>query len=62
MFYAISKVDGIDISEDQISGMSYSDRCKLLNGNPVIVARHFQYRVELFFKVIVLDSPLRNTN
>ena len=61
MFYAISKVNGIDISEDEINGMSYSDKCKLLNGNPVIVARHFQYRVELFFKMIVLDGPLGKT-
>ena len=62
MFYATSKVNGIHISEHEINGMGYSDRCKLLNGNPVIVARHFQYRVELFFKVIVLDGPLGKTN
>ena len=62
IFYVISKANSIDISEDEINGMSYSDRCKLLNGNPVLVARHFQYRVELFFKVIVLDGPLGNTN
>ena len=34
----------------------------MLNGNPVIVARHFQYRVESFLKVIVLDGPLGKTN
>ena len=62
VFCAISKVNGIDISEDEINGMSYSDRCKLLNGKPVIVARYFQYRLELFFKVIVLDGPLGKTN
>ena len=49
MFYVISKVNGTDISEDEICGISYSDRCKLLNGNPVIAAKHFQYRVELIF-------------
>ena len=49
MLYVIPKVNGTDISEDEISGMSYSDRCKLLNGNPVIVAKHFEYRVELIF-------------
>ena len=43
MFYVISKVNGTDISEDEICGISYSDRCKLLNGNRVIVAKHFQY-------------------
>ena len=41
MFYVIFKVNGTDISEDEISDMSYSDRCKLLNGNPVIVGKHF---------------------
>ena len=32
-----------------INGMSYIDRCKLLNGSPVIIARHFQYQMKLFF-------------
>ena len=59
MFHDISKINGIDICEDEINDMSYSDRCKFLNENPVIVARHFQYQVELFFKVIFLDGPLR---
>ena len=31
---------------------------KELNNNPVIVGRHFQYRVEVFFKLIVIDRPL----
>ena len=62
MFYVISKVNGIHISEDEISSMSYSDRCKLLNGNSMIVASPFQYQVGLFFKVMVLDDPLGKTN
>ena len=32
-----------------------------LNKNLVLVARYFQYRVERFFKVIVLDGPLGKT-
>ena len=32
-----------------------------MNKNPVLVARHFQYRSEMFFKVIVLDVPLGKT-
>ena len=32
-----------------------------MNKNPVLVARHFQYRAEIFFKVIVLDDPLGKT-
>ena len=59
MFYDISKINGIDMCENEINDMSYSDRCKFLNENTVIVARRFQYQVELFFKIIVLDDPLR---
>ena len=36
--------------------MSYHERCETLNKNPVIVARHFQYRVEMVFKIVVLDG------
>ena len=41
--------------------MSYHERCDTLNKNPVLVARHFQYRVEMFFKINVLDGPLGKT-
>lgn len=30
----------------------------MLNSNPVLVARHFKYGVEVFFKEIVIDGPL----
>ena len=33
-------------------------RCKMLNSNPVLVALHFKYGVEVFFKEIVIDGPL----
>ena len=29
-----------------------------LNLNPVLLARHFQHRIENFFQVIFLDGPL----
>ena len=41
--------------------MSYHKRYDTLNKNPVLVARHFQYRVEIFFKIIALDGPLGKT-
>lgn len=31
------------------------------NSNPVLVPRHFQYGVELFFKEIILNGPLGET-
>ena len=41
--------------------MAYHERCQLLNSNPVLAARHFHYRVEVFFKEIIIDGPLGKT-
>ena len=30
----------------------------MLNNKPVLVAKHFQYKVEVFFEEIILDGPL----
>ena len=49
------------LSEDEIQDLSYQDRCKLLNKNLVLLARHFQFRVEMFFKEIILHGPLVKT-
>ena len=38
--------------------MSYHERRDSLNENPVLVPWHFQNRVEVFFKDIVLDGLL----
>ena len=46
----ISKLEGNMLCEDEIQDLSYQDRCNLLNKNSVLVARHFQFRVEMFFK------------
>ena len=49
------------LSEDEIQDLSYKDRCKLLNKNLALLARHFQFRVEMFFKEIILDGALVKT-
>ena len=58
----ISKLNSLNLSDNDINNMSYQERCDTLNKNPVLVARHFQYRVEIFFKVIVLNGPLGKTS
>ena len=35
-----------------ISNLSYYDCCNILNSNPVLVARHFQYRVKFFLNLL----------
>ena len=54
----ISKLNGLNISDDDISNLDYFQRCEILNSNPVLLARHFQYRVEVFFKEIIINGPL----
>ena len=38
-----------DISEEEVDALSYDEKCKMLNLNPVLVAKHFQYRIEILF-------------
>ena len=61
LVYIINKLHKLDMSEEDIGNLTCHDRCRLLNSNPVLVARHFQYRVEAFFKEIVVDGPLGKT-
>ena len=46
----------INITAEEVEALSYDERCRLLNFNPVIVAKHFQYRVETFFTEILLTN------
>ena len=57
----IFKLNRADISDEEVDEMSYQERCDTLNKNPVFVARHFQNRIEMFFKIIVLDGSLGKT-
>ena len=61
LVYIISKQQGKTLSEEDINNLSYKQRCEILNENPVTLARQFQYRVECFFKTIVVDGPLGKT-
>ena len=58
----ISKLIGENLTDEQINNMTYFERCDYLNSNPVLLAKHFQYRVEVFFKEIILNCPLGKVN
>ena len=57
----IYKLHKLDLSEENLKNLSYQDRCRLLNSNPVLVAEYFYYQVEVFFKEIIVDGPLGKT-
>ena len=54
----MSKLNCMNKTDEEIKNKNYEERCNLLNKNPVLLARHFQYKVELFFKKIIIDGPL----
>ena len=55
LFQIISRMQGKDITDEEVDALSYDEKCKMLNLNPFIVAKHFQYRVETFFTEVLLS-------
>lgn len=53
LFQIISRIQGKDITDEEVDALSYDEKCKILNLNPVIVAKHFQFRVETFFTEVL---------
>ena len=51
-----NKLNNSNLTDEEIRNLTYQQRTKLLNDNPVLVTRHFQYQVQVFFKEIVLDG------
>ena len=54
----IQKLKGQEMTEEEIENMNYMERTTALQSNPVLLALHFQYRVENFFKYIVMNGSL----
>ena len=56
LFQIIARTRGMSMTNEQVDALSYNERCSMLNLNPVVVAKHFQYRVETFFTEILLSN------
>ena len=59
--YIISKLNNLGLSGKELKIWSYQERCNLLNNNPVLVASHFQYKVQVFIEII-LNGKLSKKN
>ena len=57
----INKLNNLGLSDKELKNLSHQERTKLLNENPVLVARYFQYKVQVFLKKLILDGPLGKT-
>ena len=42
----LARIQGNDLPDEQVDALSYNEKCQMLNLNPVVVTKHFQYRVE----------------
>ena len=56
LFQIIGKSQGFNLTDKEIDALTYNERCLMLNLNPVIVAKHFQYRVETFFTEVLMTK------
>ena len=54
----ISKLNEGNLTDEKINNMTYFERCNYLNSNHVLLGRHFQHRVDVFFKEIIVNGPL----
>ena len=56
----ILKLNTLALTKENVEGLNYFEKCNILNSNAVLLARHFQHRVEIFFKeiLIIRDGPL----
>ena len=48
--FIINKLNNLGPSDKELKKLKCQERCNLLNNNPVLVARYFLYKVELFSK------------
>ena len=55
-----SKLNSLGFIKENVEGLNYFERCNILNSNDILLAQHFQHRVEIFFKeiLIIRDGPL----
>ena len=54
----IARQQGIDLTDDELDNMSWEQRCGFLRSNPVTAARHFDNRLQIFLRVILLNKKL----
>ena len=50
----ISKLNSLAPTKENVGGLNYFEKCNILNANAVLLARHFQHRVEIFFTEILI--------
>jgi hypothetical protein len=56
LIQTIARQYGTILSDEDVKGLSYDERCTWLRSNPVTAVRHFHYRLETFFKHVIMSG------
>ena len=55
LFQIVARMQGRDITEEEVEALSYVERCQMLNANPVVTASIFN-RLKTFFSEVLLSQ------
>ena len=56
LFQILARMQGNDLTDKQVDSLSSNERCRMLNLNPVVVAKRTRKRFETFFTKVVLTN------
>ena len=56
LIQTIARQSGVMLSDEDVSNLSYAERCNWLRSNPVTAVRHFHYRLETFVKHVLMSN------
>ena len=56
LIQTIARQSGVILSDEDVCNLSYAERCDWLRSNPVTAVRHFHYRLETFFKHVLMSN------
>ena len=54
----IGEQQGVTLTPEEVQAMTWEEKCQYLRSNPVTAARHFDNRVQLFLKHILMNPNL----
>lgn len=54
----IAKQQGRQLTDEDIQCLSWKEKCQYLRSDPVTAARHFDYRMNVFFKQILFKEQI----
>ena len=49
-------VDNVTLTEDEVSRLTWSTKCRLISSDPVTCARHFDYSITQFFNTFLKST------